>query len=169
MNRLFFTMLALGFSIAAYCQSPIVSTEAARSNSQNVSYQQNDQTSAQSNDGKVVELSDATFRTLIYPNADQGEYQFQGDLPTVVDFSATWCGPCKQFAPTFAAMAKKYAGKINFYKVDVDKCPKTSAALGIQSIPTVLFIPIYNEPRIISGAPSASEFESYLKDNVLDK
>ena len=55
----------------------------------------------------------------------------------VLDFNATWCGPCKQFGPTFEAAAAKYAGKADFVSVDVDVCPQTAEAFGISSIPCV--------------------------------
>lgn len=59
---------------------------------------------------------------------------------TVVDFNATWCGPCKKFAPTFEEIAGEYAGKALFYSVDVDVHPELAAEYGVQGIPHIQFI-----------------------------
>ena len=62
------------------------------------------------------------------------------NMLTVVDFNATWCGPCKQFAPNFDAVAAKNAGKAVFYSVDVDVHPELAAQYEVQSIPMVVYI-----------------------------
>lgn len=55
-----------------------------------------------------------------------------------IDFNATWCGPCRQFAPYFEAAAQKYAGKASFIAVDVDEYGDVANAFGVQSIPTMI-------------------------------
>lgn len=62
-----------------------------------------------------------------------------GDLPFVVDFWATWCGPCRMIAPIIEELAKEYDGKINVGKCDVEECDEISAQYGIRNIPTILF------------------------------
>ena len=59
---------------------------------------------------------------------------------TVLDFNATWCGPCKQFAPAFEEGAAKFGQLVDFVSVDVDVNPETAKAFGVESIPTVIFI-----------------------------
>lgn len=60
--------------------------------------------------------------------------------PTVIDFYATWCGPCKELAPIMEQAEKKYDGKINFNKVDVDLQPEMAQKYNVQSIPTLVFL-----------------------------
>ncbi len=60
--------------------------------------------------------------------------------PTVIDFNATWCGPCRLFTPAFDAAAKKYSSKVDFYSIDTDKYPQTANAFSIQAIPTIVFM-----------------------------
>lgn len=69
----------------------------------------------------------------------------------VVDFNATWCGPCQQFKPAFEAAAEKFAGQVEFVSVDVDNNPNTAKAFGVQGIPHVSFI-----------IPGQTEVKSYI-------
>ncbi|MEE1010281.1 MAG: thioredoxin [Agathobacter sp.] len=58
----------------------------------------------------------------------------------VVDFSATWCGPCQMLAPVLDEVSEELVGKINFFKVDVDECNSLAAAYGITNIPALLVL-----------------------------
>ena len=61
-------------------------------------------------------------------------------LPLVIDFSATWCGPCKKIGPIIEELAGEYDGKVNIYKCDVDDNDELTSKFGIRNVPTVLFI-----------------------------
>ena len=63
----------------------------------------------------------------------------KGDLPLVVDFWATWCGPCRMIGPIIAKLAEKYDGKIVVGKCDVEENDDLAAEYGIRNIPTILF------------------------------
>jgi len=59
--------------------------------------------------------------------------------PMMIDFSATWCGPCKALAPVVEEIAKEYEGRVIVGKADVDECPDLSMQFGIRGVPTVIF------------------------------
>jgi len=69
----------------------------------------------------------------------------QSSRPVLVDFYATWCGPCKQLAPTIGSLASEYGDRVDFYRVDVDKAPELAKKMRIKVIPTV-FIYVAGEP-----------------------
>lgn len=77
----------------------------------------------------VVELAD--------DNAYRPDTKVEGLV--VLDFNATWCGPCKMLTPVFAEAAKKYTD-VKFVSVDIDKLPETAKAFNVQAVPTVVFI-----------------------------
>ena len=107
---------------------------------------------------KVVHLTKDEFLQKVYNyEKNPNEWKYEGDKPAIVDFYATWCGPCKMLAPILEELAKEYDGQIVVYKIDTEKEPELSAAFGIRSIPTLLFIPKSGDPQVAQGAmPKAS-------------
>lgn len=77
--------------------------------------------------GNVLDVNDLNFE----------EEVLKSDVPVLVDFSATWCGPCKQIAPFVDQLAAEYSGRVKVTKVDIDASPNTAAQLGIRSVPTL--------------------------------
>lgn len=130
--------------------------------------QTKDAQAAKPGDGKVNYLTTAEFKKNImdYDKHPQ-EWVFEGSRPVVIDFYATWCRPCKMTAPIVEELAKEYQGKIDFYKVDVDKEQELAATFGIQSIPTFFFIPAEGNPTVQMGAMQKADFEEIIKSVVL--
>jgi thioredoxin 1 len=75
-----------------------------------------------------LHLTDATFERDVV----------QSDKPVLVDFTATWCGPCRMIAPIVEELANEYQGRAVIGKVDVDENPETAMTYGIRSVPTLL-------------------------------
>ncbi|MCR4604073.1 MAG: thioredoxin [Prevotella sp.] len=83
----------------------------------------------------------------------------KGQLPLVIDFWATWCGPCRMVAPIMSEMAEKYDGQIVVGKCDVEECEDMAAEFNIRNIPTVVFIKNGGVVDKIVGAVSKQKFE----------
>lgn len=109
----------------------------------------------------VKELTTEEFKQKVM-NFEQhpDKWVFEGERPAVIDFYATWCGPCKMTAPRVQQIADKYAGQVDFYKVDVDKEEQLAALFGIQSIPSLLFIPKEGKLQMSVGAMSVAQLDS---------
>ena len=89
----------------------------------------------------ITHATDETFEKLV----------LESERPVVVDFWATWCGPCRMVAPELEKLAEKYEGVIDIVKVDVDANPGISQAFGIQSIPTIAFFKPGEKPLGVLG------------------
>lgn len=72
------------------------------------------------------------------------EEQFRNEAAkseaALVDFSATWCGPCRMLAPVVEALSEEFAGRVDFYNVDVDECPELAGQYRVQSIPCLVLL-----------------------------
>ncbi len=82
-----------------------------------------------------------------------------GELPFVVDFWATWCGPCRMVGPIISELAEKYDGKIAVGKADVEEADDLAAEFGIRNIPTILFFKNGQVVDKIVGAVAKATFE----------
>jgi thioredoxin 1 len=76
---------------------------------------------------------------------------FKGELPCLIDFYADWCAPCRITAPILEELAEEYAGKINIYKVDIQREQELAQVFGITGIPAFLYCPLEGNPSISSG------------------
>jgi thioredoxin len=102
--------------------------------------------------GVTTHIGKADFMNLIMDyEKNPKTWVFKGDKPCLVDFYAEWCGPCKITGPILEDLAREYAGKINIYKIDVDKEKELAAVVGVQSIPTFLFCPMNGNPSLSAG------------------
>lgn len=87
----------------------------------------------------------------------------RADLPVLVDFWASWCGPCRMLSPVIAEIAEEYAGKVKVGKVNVDEQPNLANRYGIASIPTVM---LFKNGEVVStslGYRPKNELETMLK------
>jgi thioredoxin 2 len=95
-------------------------------------------------------------------NASFDRFVGRDGLPVLVDFWAPWCGPCKQFAPTFSQMAGQYAGRVRFTKVDTEAEQALAARHAIRSIPTLVLFKGGREADRLSGALPAPQLQAWL-------
>ena len=73
-------------------------------------------------------------------NEEVFKTQVVNDPVAVVDFSATWCGPCRMLAPVLEGISEKYEGKVSFYSVDVDECPELAMQYRVSSVPCLVLL-----------------------------
>ena len=118
-------------------------------------------------DMKARHLNFDEFATRVANPNNLNDWQFLGDKPAIVDFYASWCGPCKMLAPVLDDVARDYDGKVDVYKIDVDKEPALANAFKVRSIPTLLFIPRDKLPVISRGAMSKSELIDTINSHLL--
>ncbi len=111
-----------------------------------------------------VQLTKETFLEKVFNYEENKEWKFEGDKPAIIDFYADWCGPCKMVAPIMEELADQYDGKIDVYKINTDEQQELAGAFGIQSIPSILFIPMDEQPQMAAGALPKETFEKVITD-----
>ena len=84
----------------------------------------------------------------------------------VVDFNATWCGPCRMLAPVLEELSEEFEGKVNFYNVDVDDDTPLAAAFGISSVPTVLLLKNGKVADQSIGFRPGSAMKAWIEGNL---
>jgi thioredoxin len=109
-------------------------------------------------------INTVQFKEKIFDYEKNTEWKYTGDLPAIVDFYADWCGPCKMVSPLLDQLSKDYEGKIHVYKVNTDEEQEVSSVFGIQSIPTILFIPLEGQPQAAMGALPKASLEKAIND-----
>jgi thioredoxin 2 len=102
-----------------------------------------------------VELTDSSFYRYIEKN----------DLPVIVDYWASWCGPCQAMAPVFASVAKQ-SEELLFAKVNTEQAQKVSADASIRSIPTLIFFHHGKEIDRIAGGLSESQLKNWIVQSL---
>lgn len=96
------------------------------------------------------------------------EWKFLGGKPALIDFYASWCGPCKRLSPLLEEISEEYAGKIDIYKVNIDDEYELASIFGIHSVPTLIFVPKNGTPQMITGAPSKPELKKAIETVLLE-
>ena len=100
---------------------------------------------------------------------ENGELRFLGKKPVLIDFYATWCGPCRVLEPILDELYTEYDGKIDIYKVNTEEEMELAGAFGVMSLPTLLFIPTEGKPVISPGAPPKQMLKDLIDEKLLGK
>ncbi|MDR0811737.1 MAG: thioredoxin [Paludibacter sp.] len=119
---------------------------------------------------KTIHLTKADFLAKVMNyEKNPKEWIYLGDKPAIIDFYADWCGPCKRIAPILEELAAKYAGEIYIYKINTDKEKELASMFGISSIPSVLFIPMKEQPQMAVGAMAKESYIEAIEKVLLKK
>jgi thioredoxin 1 len=104
----------------------------------------------------VLEVTDKSFE----------ENVLQAEVPTLVDFWAAWCGPCRMIAPIVEELAEEYDGRLQVAKMDVDANPQTPGQLGIMGIPTLILFKDGEEVERMVGFRPKEALEDVLLSHL---
>jgi len=105
-----------------------------------------------------------TFKEKVFNFEANKEWKYEGSVPCMIDFYADWCGPCKIVAPVLEELQKEYGDKLVIYKVNTEDEQQLAGMFGIQSIPSLLFVPVDGQPQMALGALPKPTFEKAIAD-----
>lgn len=104
----------------------------------------------------MKQINDSNFESEVLKN----------EKPVLVDFWASWCGPCRALAPVFEEVSTKFEGKVDFVKVNVDEASETPTKYGIRSIPTLILFKNGEAVETISGSVSSEQIEEFVNKHT---
>ncbi len=109
-------------------------------------------------------LTKETFKEKVFNFEENKEWKYEGEKPCLIDFYADWCGPCKMVAPVLEELQKEYGDSIVIYKVNTEEQQELAGMFGVQSIPSLLFVPQEGQPQMAMGALPKPTFEQAIAD-----
>ena len=115
----------------------------------------------------IEHLTSETFKNKVFDYEINKEWKFEGALPALIDFYADWCGPCKMVAPILEELAGEYSGRLDIYKVNTEEQRELASVFGIQSIPSILFIPKEGQPQMALGALPKDSLKRAFKEVLM--
>lgn len=105
-----------------------------------------------------------TFKEKVFDFELNKEWKYEGKTPCMIDFYADWCGPCKMVAPVLEDLQQEYGNNLVIYKVNTEDERELAAIFGIQSIPSLLFVPVDGQPQMAMGALPKATFERAIEE-----
>ena len=102
----------------------------------------------------VLHVNDQNFESEIV----------RSEIPAMVDFYATWCGPCKSLTPIVEDLAREFQGRLKVAKLDIDEAPGVASSHGIMAVPTLIFFKNRNEHRKVTGFKNKPELLQIVND-----
>jgi len=119
--------------------------------------------------GTIHLTKEEFLKKVVNYEANPTEWKYLGDKPAIIDFYASWCGPCKMIAPILEELAAEYEGQIYIYKIDTEAEQELAAAFNIRSIPSILFVPMVGQPQMAQGAMPKAGFKETIEKVLLGK
>jgi thioredoxin 1 len=109
-------------------------------------------------------LTKETFKEKVFNFEVNKDWKFEGSKPAIIDFYAVWCAPCKMVAPILEELKEEYGDKLDIYKINTEQEQELAGMFGVQSIPSLLFVPAEGQPQMAMGALPKDTFKKAISD-----
>ncbi len=167
-TKLFYVVFSMLFLISACGNNKSQEAKTSDDNNTVVEMTQEINSNNKNNMAKAINLTRAEFLEKVANFEKNPEkWEYLGDKPCIIDFYADWCGPCKMVAPILDELAIEYADDIYIYKVDTEVEQQLAAEFGIRSIPSMLFVPMTDQPQMAQGALPKDALKQAINEVLL--
>jgi thioredoxin 1 len=112
----------------------------------------------------VIDMEQTNKQLVTVGETDFERLVLESTRPAVVDFTASWCGPCRALAPVIEGLASDYLGRVTVAKVDIDDNPELAARYGVRSVPTVMLFAEGGVKRVYVGARAPLEYRTGIDE-----
>lgn len=109
-------------------------------------------------------LTKETFKAKVFNFETNKDWKFEGERPAIIDFYADWCAPCRMVAPILEELKEEYGEKLDIFKINTEQEQELAGMFGVQSIPSLLFIPSEGQPQMAMGALPKDTFKKAISD-----
>lgn len=109
-------------------------------------------------------LTKESFKTKVFDFEASKDWKFEGSKPAIIDFYADWCAPCRMVAPVLEELKAEYGDKLDIYKINTEQQQELAGMFGVQSIPSLLFVPVEGQPQMAMGALPKESFVKAIND-----
>lgn len=109
-------------------------------------------------------LTKESFKEKVFNFEANKDWKFEGNRPAIIDFYADWCAPCRMVAPVLDELKAEYGDKLDIFKINTEQEQELAGLFGVQSIPSILFIPSSGEPQMATGALPKDTFKKAIAD-----
>ncbi|QQS51837.1 MAG: thioredoxin [Bacteroidota bacterium] len=112
----------------------------------------------------IEHLNQQTFKEKVFNYEQNSDWKFEGKKPAIIDFYADWCAPCRMVAPILEELKTEYGDKLDIYKINTENEQELAGMFGIQSIPSLLFVPAEGQPQMAMGALPKDTFKKAISE-----
>lgn len=112
----------------------------------------------------IEHLNQQTFKEKVFNYEQNSDWKFEGKKPAIIDFYADWCAPCRMVAPILEELKTEYGDKLDIYKINTENEQVLAGMFGIQSIPSLLFVPAEGQPQMAMGALPKDTFKKAISE-----
>lgn len=119
--------------------------------------------------GVAVYLTEAGFKEKVFNFDENKEWKYEGEKPAIIDFYADWCAPCRELSPLLEEVVSEYGDKVVLYKIDTVKETELAEKLGVQALPTLLYISLEGKPQVRMGLVPKESLRQAIDEILLSR
>jgi len=109
-------------------------------------------------------LTKESFKEKVFNFELNKDWKFEGSRPAIIDFYADWCAPCRMVAPILEELKEEFGDKLDIYKINTEQEQELAGMFGVQSIPSLLFVPSDGQPQMAMGALPKDTFKKAISE-----